>query len=157
VVLGLDPSLPLANVETMEAYNRETTRGARLLALLMAVFAAVAALLAAVGIYGVVAQLTAERRHEIGVRMALGAQGQQVMGMVLHQGLATAAVGVAVGLGLALALGRAMSAQLFGVSATDPLTLGVTALLVGAIALAASLVPARRATSVDPVRALQAE
>jgi ABC-type antimicrobial peptide transport system permease subunit len=64
---------------------------------------------------------------------------------------------VAVGLGLALALGRAMSAQLFGVSATDPLTLGVTALLVGAIALAASLVPARRATSVDPVRALQAE
>ena len=156
-VLGLDPSLPLASVETMEAYVAQTTRSARLLALLMALFAVAAALLAAVGIYGVMAQLTAERRHEIGVRVALGARAEQVMGMILRQGLTTVALGVATGLGLALALGRVMSAQLFGVSSADPLTFTLTPLLVGALALAAILLPARRATKVDPVKAIQAE
>jgi len=156
-VLAMDPSLPLANVETMETYHREPTRSPRLLALLMSLFAGAAALLAAAGTYGVMAQLTAERRHEIGVRVALGARGEQVMGMVLRQGLATVAMGVAVGLALALALGRVMSAQLFGISPTDALTFALVPILVAVVALAANFLPARKATQVDPVRALQAE
>jgi putative ABC transport system permease protein len=157
LVLSLDPTLPLANVETLDAYARQTTRSQRLLALLMAIFAGAAAILAAVGIYGVMAQVTSERQHEIGVRVALGARGDQVLRMVLRQGLATVGVGVVLGLGLAFALGRVMSAQLFGVSAADPLTFFLAPTLVACIALAANLLPARRAVRFDPVRALQAE
>lgn len=157
VVAGLDPTIPLASVETVEAYARETTRTERLLALLMAIFTAGALLLAGVGVYGVTAQLAAERRHEIGVRVALGARKDQVLGMVLKQGLTAVTAGVVVGLGLAWGLGQLMAAQLFGVSPTDPLTFLLTPLVVIGIALVANLLPARRATKVDPVRALQAE
>ncbi len=157
ILRGLDPTIPMASVQTMEGYLRETTRTQRLLALLMAVFAGAAALLAAVGIYGVMARVTAERSHEIGVRVALGARSPQVLGMVLREGLTRVGVGVALGMGLALGLGRAMSAQLFGISAADPLTFLLTPLAVAALALAANLLPACRATRVDPARALQAE
>jgi ABC-type antimicrobial peptide transport system permease subunit len=144
-------------VATLESYARETTRGAELLALLMGIFSAAAVLLAAVGIYGVMAQVTSERRHEIGVRVALGARGDQVVGMVFRQGLATVALGVILGLGLAVVVGRLMAAQLYEISPLDPLTFGLTPLLVVAVAITANLLPARRATKVDPVRALQAE
>jgi ABC-type antimicrobial peptide transport system permease subunit len=156
-VLDLDPSLPLASVGTLEGYARETTRSSELLAILMGLFSGAAILLAGVGIYGVMAQMTAERCHEIGVRVALGARRDQVMGMVFRQGLVTVGLGVVLGLGLAAAVGRLMSNQLFQVSALDPLTFLATPFLVLAVAMAANLLPARRATKVDPVRALQAE
>ncbi len=156
-VLSLDPSLPLGRVRTMQAWVHETTRGARLTALLMGIFSVAAVLLAAVGVYGVMAQTTAERRHEIGIRVALGARGDQVMVMVLRQGLVTVGTGVVLGLVLAAALSRVVEAQLYQISASDPLTFIAAPLLVGLVALAANLLPARRATKVDPVRALQAE
>jgi putative ABC transport system permease protein len=156
-VLDLDPSIPLASVGTMERYSRETTRSSELLAILMAIFALGAVLLAGVGIYGVMAQMTAERKHEIGIRVALGARDGQVLGLVFRQGLVTAGLGITLGLGLAVIVGRFVSTQLFLVSALDPLTFGVTPLLVVCVAMAANLIPARRATRVDPVRALQVE
>jgi putative ABC transport system permease protein len=156
-VLALDPAQPLASVGTMATYTRETTRSAELLALLMAMFSVAAVLLAAVGIYGVMAQMTGERRHEIGVRVALGARASQVLGMVFRQGLTTVAVGVGLGLALAVVVGRLMSAQLYQVSSRDPLTFILTPALVILVAVVANLLPARRATRVDPVSALQAE
>jgi putative ABC transport system permease protein len=157
VVLALDPSIPLASVETMDAYVQETTRTQQILALLMSIFSVAAMLLAGVGVYGVMAQTTAERRHEIGIRVALGARRDQVRGMVLRQGFAIVGVGVAVGLALALGLGQVMSARLFGITATDPVTFLITPIVVAGIALAANLIPAQRAMKMDPVRALQAE
>jgi putative ABC transport system permease protein len=156
-VLDLDPAQPLASVATLESYARETTRSAELLGLLMGIFSVAAVLLAAIGIYGVMAQMTAERRHEIGVRVALGARGDQVVGMVFRQGLSTLALGVVLGLGLAAAVGRLLATQLYEISALDPLTFLLTPLIVIAVAMTANLLPARRATKVDPVRALQAE
>jgi predicted permease len=156
-VLALDPALPLASVGSMATYTRETTRSAELLALLMAIFSVAAVLLSGVGIYGVMAQATGERRHEIGVRVALGARGGQVLGMVFRQGLNTVVAGVVVGLGLAVIVGRLMSAQLYQISSHDPVTFVLTPALVILVAVVANLLPARRATKVDPVSALQAE
>jgi predicted permease len=156
-VLALDPSQPLASVQTLTAYARETTRDAKLLALLMAVFSVAAVLLAAVGIYGVMSQMTSERKHEIGIRMALGAREDQVLSLVFRQGLIIVAVGVTLGLGLAIAVGRLMASQLFGITPADPVTLLIAPLVVTGVAMAANLVPARRAMRVDPVRALQAD
>jgi len=156
-VLSLDPSQPLASVQTLTAYTRETTREAELLALLMTVFSVAAVLLAAVGIYGVMAQMTAERKHEIGIRMALGARENQVLSLVFRQGMVIVVIGVIVGLGLAFAVGRLMASQLFGITPTDPITLLLTPLLVVGVAMAANLIPARRAMRVNPVRALQGD
>jgi ABC-type antimicrobial peptide transport system permease subunit len=103
------------------------------------------------------AQATGERRHEIGVRVALGARGGQVLGMVFRQGLNTVVAGVVVGLGLAVIVGRLMSAQLYQISSHDPVTFVLTPALVILVAVVANLLPARRATKVDPVSALQAE
>jgi putative ABC transport system permease protein len=157
LVLELDPMQPLASVGTMESYLRDTTRSEELLALLMGIFSLAAVLLAGVGIYGVMAQITAERRHEIGVRVALGAQSDQVLGLVFRQGLTTVGLGVILGLGLAVVVGRLVSTQLYEVSALDPTTFMVTPFLVVGVAMTANVLPARRATKVDPVRALQAE
>ena len=156
-VLALDPAQPLASVGTMEGYVRETTRGAELLALLMAIFSVAAVLLASVGIYGVMAQMTAERRHEIGIRVALGARSDQVLRMVFRQGLKTVVFGVVLGMGLAIVVGHLMATQLYQVSPRDPVTFLATPILVVAVAMTANLIPARRAMRVDPVRALQAE
>jgi putative ABC transport system permease protein len=157
LVLELDPMQPLASVGTMESYLRDTTRSQELLALLMGVFSLAAVLLAAVGIYGVMAQMTAERQHEIGVRVALGAQSDQVLKLVFRQGLTTVGLGVTLGLGLAVLVGRVVASQLYEVSALDPMTFVVTPLLVLAVAMTANLLPARTAAKVDPVRALQAK
>jgi ABC-type antimicrobial peptide transport system permease subunit len=103
------------------------------------------------------AQMTAERRHEIGIRVALGARNDQVLKMVFRQGLVMVGAGVVLGLGLSVAVGRLVASQLFQVSSLDPLTFVLTPILVVAVAMVANLLPARRAMRVDPVRALQGE
>ena len=156
-VLSLDKNVPLASVRTMGARVSEVTSRARFITLLLGVFAGLALLLAAVGIYGVVAYTVTARSREVGIRIALGARAGDVLRLVLLDGLPLVAAGLAAGLLAAWAAARVLRSQLYEVSASDPLVFaGVTALLAG-VALLASLVPARRATKVDPVTVLRAE
>jgi ABC-type antimicrobial peptide transport system permease subunit len=156
-VLALDKNVPLASVRTMEARVAEVASRARFLTFLLGLFAALALLLAAVGIYGVVAYSVTARAREVGIRIALGARAGDVLRLVLLDGLPLVAAGLAVGLVAAWAAVRVLRSQLYEVSASDPLIFaGVTALMAG-VALLASFVPARRATKVDPVNVLRAE
>jgi ABC-type antimicrobial peptide transport system permease subunit len=125
--------------------------------ILLGIFAALALVLSCVGIYGVVSYLVGQRTHEIGVRMALGAQREDVMRLVLGQGARMALIGVAVGLAAALGLTQLMASQLFGVTAHDPLTFVLVAILLTLVALLACYLPARRAMRVDPTVALRYE
>jgi putative ABC transport system permease protein len=125
--------------------------------LIFAVFAIVAVALASVGLYGVVAHGVTERTHEIGVRMALGAEARHVLGLVVRQGLSMALIGTAIGVAGAVALSRWIEALLFGVSATDPATFAVVVGTLLAVAAIACYIPAWRATRVDPTTALRAE
>jgi putative ABC transport system permease protein len=156
-IRALDPSVPVYDVKTMQEIVYESLARERFIMLLMALFAALALALAAVGIYGVVSYATAQRTHEIGIRMALGAQARDVLRLMIRQGLSPVLVGVGLGLLAALALTRLMSSLLYGVSATDPLTFGTVALLLTAVSLLACYLPARRATRVDPLTALRYE
>ncbi|HEX8283358.1 MAG TPA: ABC transporter permease [Pyrinomonadaceae bacterium] len=156
-VAAVDPEQPLANVRTMEERLAESVAQRRFNMTLLGVFACVALLLAGVGVYGVMAYAVARRTHEIGIRVALGAQRGDVVRLVLRQGMWLALAGVGLGVVGAYAATRLMSGLLYGVSPTDPLTfLGVSALLTAA-ALLACLLPARRATKVDPMVALRYE
>jgi predicted permease len=152
----MDARLPVANVRSMNDVVAAALATPRLTGFLLGVFAAVALTLAAVGIYGVVAFLVSQRTREIGIRLALGADRSQVLGMVLRQGLSLAAVGIGLGLIGAFALTRLMQSLLYGVRPHDPITFVVVAAVVLVIALAASFMPARRATRVPPVTALGA-
>jgi putative ABC transport system permease protein len=156
-VMSVDREQPLYSVRTLAEMRAATLAPETLNLSLLSVFAGLALALAAVGIYGVVAYTVAQRTHEIGVRMALGARGRDVLRMVVGRGMTLALVGVGAGLAGALLLTRVMQSLLFGVSATDPLTFAAVALLLAAVALLACVVPARRATKVDPMVALRYE
>jgi len=156
-VWDVDPDQPVTNLASLEEFVSETLSEQRFLALLVAVFAAVAVLLTAVGIYGVMSFLVGERTHEIGVRRALGAKNREVLKLVVLQGFAIALAGLAVGVAGALALTHSLSSMLFGVSATDPVTLATVSLGLLGVAVVACYIPARRATKVDPMVALRYE
>ena len=156
-VKRLDANLPVFDLKTMEALIGESLFGERLMAFLSICFGALAALLAALGLYGVLAYWVAQRTHEIGIRVALGAGPGNIRGLVLGQGIRLTLVGVAVGVVGALALARLMKSLLFGVGAADPITFVAVALLLMLVALLACWLPARRATKVDPMIALRCE
>ena len=157
VVRELDPSLPPAQMQTMDENIAQTVRRPRFVTLLLGTFAMLALALAALGPYGVLSYTVAERSHEIGIRMAMGAQAGDVLGMVLRSGLGLAGTGLGIGLVGALAVTRLMRSLLFGVSPTDVPTLLLTPVVLGLVAVAACIIPARRATRVDPVTALREE
>ncbi|HEY7160990.1 MAG TPA: FtsX-like permease family protein, partial [Acidobacteriota bacterium] len=156
-VWSIDKNLAVSNVQTMEQVVVKTVNTPRLTLSLIGAFAAAALLLAALGLYGVVSYSAAQRTNEIGIRMALGAQTNHVLRMVVGQGMALAAIGVTIGLIGAFALTRLMSKLLFGVSATDPLIFVTIAGVLALIALIASYIPAYRASKIDPVIALRYE
>ena len=156
-VKTLDPNLPLTNVMTMQEHMRLPLAPAKLFAWLSSAFAVLTVLLAGVGLYGVMAYLVSTRTHEIGIRMALGAQTAGIRRLILGQGMRLTFTGIAFGLIAAFAFTRILSSLLYGVSATDPATfIGVVVCLVG-VALVACYVPSRRATKVDPLIALRYE
>ncbi|HEU5181153.1 MAG TPA: ABC transporter permease [Candidatus Polarisedimenticolia bacterium] len=157
VIFGLDKDQPVSDVSTMQDLIRASAAPRRFTTTLIGFFAMVALILAAVGIYGVVACSVAARTQEIGVRMALGAQRRDVLDMVLRQGMMLVLGGIVLGLGGAFALTRLISKLLFGVGALDALTYATTSLLLMGVALIACYFPARRAASVDPVTALHYE
>jgi putative ABC transport system permease protein len=156
IVRDLDPALAVQGVQPLSSILVEMTAQRRLNTILLTVFAVVAALLAAVGIYGLIAYSVAQRTRELGVRIALGASAARVMRLVAGEGLVLAGAGVALGLGAALVLGRSMSTLLYGVSASDPATFAAIALVATLTAVSASIVPALRAVRIDPSRSLSA-
>ncbi|HSS51097.1 MAG TPA: FtsX-like permease family protein, partial [Thermoanaerobaculia bacterium] len=154
-VLELDPNQPLASVQTMEQLLSASLSKPRFSMLLLSLFAAVALVLAVGGTYGVIAASTQERTREIGIRMAMGARSQDVLRMLLLESMGLGAIGVGGGLIAAFLVTRTLASQLYGVSTTDPATFLVMSLLLIAVTLAATYVPARRAIRVDPVIALK--
>jgi predicted permease len=156
-VQELDPALPVPAVQPLDALLADAVAQPRFISTLLAVFAALALTLAALGLYGLVAWSVAQRTTEFGLRMALGARGADVLRLVMREALALAAVGVIVGVAGALALTRVIGALLFAVSPADPLVFTATVAALAIIVLAAGYIPARRATRVDPMVALRCE
>jgi predicted permease len=156
-VLSVDPEQPVNGIQTLQELRGDTLVQSRLTALLLALFAGLALAIAATGLSGVTALMVSQRTREIGIRMALGAQSNEVLRMVLMQGMSVIAVGLAVGTVAALLFSRVMKTLLFETTVTDPVTFIGVALVFLAVGLAASYVPARRVTKVDPLIALRSE
>jgi putative ABC transport system permease protein len=157
IVRDLDADLPIADVRTMEQLIATSIARARFSSVLLSLFAVVAALIACVGLYGVMSHLVAQRGREIGIRMALGAAQADVLRMILSRGMKIAAIGIVVGLGLALLLTRTLATFLYGTKPTDPLAFASIAALLAAVAFAACYGPARRAARLDPMKMLRQE
>jgi len=155
VVREADASLPLVRYRSMEEVFSAAVARPRFLTTLLGIFAGLALLLAAIGTYGILSYAVTERRQEIGIRMALGASRGTVLGMVLRHGLVLAGAGLVLGLGASLLLTKLLRAQLFNVQPTDPLTMAAVAVFISLVAIVACLVPARRATTVDPMIVLR--
>ena len=156
-IRAVDPDQPVYDVKPLAATLAETVAPRRYVTILLGAFAAIALLLAVLGLYGVIAYSVAQRTNEIGIRMALGARPRDVLGMILRQGVWLVAAGLAAGVAGALAVTRLMEGLLYGVTPTDPATLTLVSLLLAAVALAACYLPARRATRIDPMIALRYE
>jgi predicted permease len=156
-VQALDPDQPIASVYTMEQLMRESVARARFITMLLTIFAGVALILSAVGIYGVMSYTVTQRTHEIGIRIALGATNRNVVSMVVAEGMKIMAIGLAVGLTGAVMLTRVMASLLFNVSASDPITFVLVAIGLTAVGFSACLLPARRAAKTDPMAALRCE
>jgi predicted permease len=156
-IRSVDPEQPVFAVMSMERLIENASAERRISMVLLLLFAGMALLLSAIGIYGVMAYTTTQRRHEIGIRLALGAAGADVLRLVVGQGMRLVVVGLAAGLLGAWLLSRTLASQLYGITAQDPLTYAIVALLLGTVALLATWVPARRATRVDPMISLRVE
>ena len=156
-ILAIDLDQPIADVQTMDQRISASLSSRRFNTILLGSFAALALALAAVGIHGLVAYSVAQRTHEIGVRVALGARHHDVLTLLVGEGMTLALVGAGIGLVAAVALTRVMSGLLFGVSPTDPATFAAIAAVLTIVALAASYIPARRSARIDPVVALRSE
>ena len=153
----INSQMVLCDAETMDGIISGSLAARRFSMILLGIFAALALVMSCVGIYGVISYLVGQRTHEIGIRMALGAERRDVLRMVLGEGVKMALVGVAIGLVAAFGLTRLMASMLFGVTAHDPLSFAAVAGLLILVALAACYIPARRATKVDPMVALRHE
>ena len=156
-VREMDPALPIVQLRTMEEVVGASVTRQRFLSMLLGIFAAVALTLAAIGTYGILSYMVSERQREIGIRMALGADTGQVMRLVMGQGIAIAGIGIIVGIVGAYSLSRLTASLLYGVSPSDPLTFGIVAAVIAAVAVAACVVPTRRALRVDPLEAIRAD
>jgi putative ABC transport system permease protein len=154
-VLRINKDQPLTDVKTLEQIKAESMASNRLRSLLMGVFAGIAMLLSAVGIYGVISYSVAQRTQEIGIRAALGASKGNLMGLILRGGMLMTGIGLALGLAGTLALTRLLAALLFGVGVRDPMTIAAVAGVLSGVALLACCIPAHRATKVDPLVALR--
>jgi ABC-type antimicrobial peptide transport system permease subunit len=156
-VRKLDASMPVYELKTLEAQLDETLLTERLTALLSAGFGFLATLLAAIGLYGVMAFVVARRTKELGVRIALGAQRSSVIWLVMKEVLLLLVIGLAIGVPSAMGLGRFVSTQLYGIQSSDPWLAGSTILVLAFVAAAAGLIPAHRASRIDPILALRFE
>jgi putative ABC transport system permease protein len=156
-VRAIEPNEPVGQIVTMDDSLSTSVAGRRFQMLLLGIFAAVALIIATVGIYGVISYAVSQRMREIGIRIALGAQAGDVLRMIVWRGISLTMIGIALGVAAALALTRVMKNLLFNVSATDPATFALIALLLIVVALIASYIPARRATKVDPITVLKSE
>jgi putative ABC transport system permease protein len=157
VVADIDRTIPVSQIRSGEDLLRDSLAPQRFATALLGLFAFLAVALAAVGVYGVISYSVARRTREIGIRVALGATGQDVVGMVVRQAMTMALAGIVIGLGAAAALGRTIRMLLFGVSATDPLIYAALTVILAVVAGLAAFVPARRAARVDPTVALRYE
>jgi putative ABC transport system permease protein len=157
IIRAVDPDQPLGRIRTMENIASESVAPRRLTMIISGLFAALALLLAMIGLYGVISYSVAQRNHEFGIRMALGAEKGDILQLVVTQGLTLALAGIIVGMVGALALTRVLTSLLFGITPSDPLTFGAVALLLISVTLLACYIPARRATKVDPMVALRYE
>jgi putative ABC transport system permease protein len=153
----VEPTLPVFAVRTMDELFDGTVTNQRIMLTLLSIFAGLALLLAAIGLYGVLSYIVGQRTREVGIRMALGATAGSVRQLMLSQGLKLAAIGLGIGLAACIAVARLTSSLLYGVSPYDPLSLGAVSLMLVAIGLFSSWLPAHRATRVNPTEALRTE